>query len=87
MSDVTAPGGRVSRAAFSRAPWVGLGVAIILVITAFTLPNLLDWEVYARKFPERNGTAEPLHGFWDPELFGPGTIPAVLIGLLAVRYA
>lgn len=87
MADVNATGKRAPRAGSGRAPWVGLGIAVVLLITAFTLPNLLDWEVYARKFPERNGTAEPLHGFWDPQWFGPGTIPALLIALLALRYA
>ena len=84
MSDVQAPGARISDSGFGRAPWVGLGIAVILLVTAFTLPNLLEWEVYARKFPEKNGTAEPLHGFWDPQLFGPGTIPAVLIAGMAL---
>ncbi|MGB3185844.1 MAG: hypothetical protein WBG36_14905 [Ornithinimicrobium sp.] len=87
MADVKTTGERASRAGSGFAPWVGLGIAVILLITAFTLPTLLDWEVYARRFPEKNGTAEPLHGFWDPRWFGPGTIPALVLGLLAVRYA
>ncbi len=87
MTDVKTPGERTPASASDFTPWVGLGIAVILLITAFTLPNLLNWEVYARKFPEKNGTAEPLHGFWDPQWWGPGTLPALLIGVLAVRYA
>lgn len=70
-----------------RAPWVGLAVATVLVVASLTVPKLLDWQVYARKDPEAFGTVEPLHGFWDPQWFGPGTLPALLIALLAWRYA
>ncbi|MGI8948874.1 MAG: hypothetical protein ACR2FV_13065 [Ornithinimicrobium sp.] len=69
------------------APWVGLAVATALVVASLTVPKLLDWQVYARKDPEAFGTVEPLHGFWDPQWFGPGTLPALVIGLLAWRYA
>ena len=68
-------------------PWIGLAAATILILASLTVPRLLNWQVYARKEPEAFGTVEPLHGFWDPQWFGPGTLPAVVIGLLAWRYA
>ncbi len=74
-----------SRARF--ASYVGLALGSLLILVSFTLPKLLDWQVYARKDPEKFGTVEPLHGFWDPQWFGPGTLPAVVIALLAWRYA
>lgn len=69
------------------APWVGLAVATALILASLTVPKLLGWQVYARKDPDAFGTVEPLHGFWDPQWFGPGTLPALLIALLGWRYA
>ncbi|WP_220451255.1 hypothetical protein [Nocardioides dongkuii] len=70
------------------APALGLGVAVVLVVLAFALPPLLDWEVAARA-PRSASDREvpPLHGLWDPQAWGPGTLPAVLLALLAWRYA
>lgn len=70
-----------------RAPWIGLAAAIVLVLASMSVPKLVGWQVYARKDPEEFGTVEPLHGFWDPQWLGPGTLPALVIGLLAWRYA
>ncbi|GAA1808735.1 membrane protein [Nocardioides hankookensis] len=72
----------------ARAPWVGLAAALVLVAVAFALPPLLDWEVWARA-PRSLHTGElpPLHGYWDPKLFGAGTLPAIAIALLGWRYA
>ena len=64
-----------------------MSLAALIIAASFVIPTLLDWEVYARKDPEAFGTIEPLHGFWDPNYFGPGTLPAVAIALLAVVYA
>ncbi|MGC1208418.1 MAG: hypothetical protein WA880_10745, partial [Ornithinimicrobium sp.] len=71
----------------TKAPWVGLFIAGLIITASFAVPNLLDWEVYARKDPEEFGTIEPLHGFWDPNFFGPGTLPAIAIAVLGVVYA
>jgi hypothetical protein len=72
----------------AHAPWVGLAVALLLVLVAFAVPPLFDWEVWARA-PRSlaNGELPPLHGFWEPKLVGPGTLPAVAIALLGWRYA
>ncbi len=81
---VATPAAQPSRAA---APWVGLVAAVVLVLASMWVPKLVGWQVYARKDPETFGTVEPLHGFWDPQWLGPGTLPAVAIALLAWRYA
>ena len=40
------------------------------------LPAATGWDVHVRSFP-------PLHAEWDPRI-GPGTLPALLVGALAV---
>ena len=72
----------------ARAPWVGLGAALVLVLVAFAVPPLFDWEVWPRA-PRSIGAGElaPLHGYWEPKLLGPGTLPAIAIALLGWRYA
>ncbi|WP_372735200.1 hypothetical protein [Nocardioides sp.] len=71
-----------------RAPWIGLGAAGVLMLLAFGLPHLLDWQVFARAPRSSHaGGAPPLHGYWQPTLFGPGTIPALALALLGWRYA
>ncbi len=63
----------------SRAPWVGLVVALLLAAAAMALPAISGWDVHVRHFP-------PLHADWDPRV-GLGTLPALVIGFLAVRWA
>ena len=46
---------------------------LALMAVAVALPDVLDWYVHVHSWP-------PLHAAWDPRL-GPGTVPAVLIGL------
>lgn len=75
----------------SRSPWLhgpglGLWVGLVLVAVSLTLPNLIGWEVYARSDPDAVGTFEPLHGFWSPEWWGPGTAFALLLAVLGWRY-
>ncbi len=71
-----------------RAPWVGLGVAVVLVAVAFAVPPLLDWEVWSRAPRSASDLAiPPLHGLWEPKWFGPGTLPAIVLGALGWRYA
>lgn len=70
-----------------RAAWLGLVVALVLVGVAFAVPAATGWEVWSRAprslVPDE---APPLHGWWEPKLVGPGTVPAVLVGLLGWWY-
>lgn len=59
-------------------PWVGLAVAVALIALAIVVPPLLGQSVHVRSFP-------PLHAEWLPRL-GPGTIPAVVLAVLASVY-
>ncbi len=61
------------------AATTGLAVAIGLVVLAMLVPAVLDWNVRVRSFP-------PLHADWDPRV-GPGTLPALLIGVLGAQRA
>ena len=63
----------------ARAAWAGLGLAIVLATLAMAVPATLDWDVHVRWFP-------PLHADWDPRV-GWGTLPALVLGVLAWRYA
>lgn len=67
---------------------IGLVVTAVLLVLAFGLPHWLDWEVFARA-PRNASSREvpPLHGLWEPKLFGPGTLPAIALALLGWRYA
>lgn len=69
------------------APWTGLGVAVLVVACSIFLPTALDWEVFSRSRPELPNSVDPLHAFYEPRWFGPGTVPAVLLAVLALRYA
>ncbi len=71
----------------ARGPWIVLLGTAVLLVLAFALPHLLDWDVASRA-PRSARTDEvpPLHGYWSPKV-GPGTIPALLIALLGWRHA
>ncbi len=62
----------------TRAPWSGLGATALLIALAMVVPAVTDWQVHV-PFP-------PLNGVWDPRV-GVGTAPALLIAILAARYA
>jgi len=62
-----------------RAAWVGLVSACALVALAMAVPAVTGWDVHVKSFP-------PLHAAWDPRV-GPGTLPAVVVALLGIRYA
>jgi len=66
------------------APWVGLGLVLVLVGLAWLVPYAADWDVHAKA--TRDLTVPPLSATWDPRI-GPGTLPAVVLALLAWRYA
>jgi len=65
-------------------PWVGLGLVLVLVGLAWLIPYAADWDVHAKA--TRDLTVPPLSATWDPRT-GPGTLPAVVLALLAWRYA
>ncbi|GAA4120147.1 glycosyltransferase family 39 protein [Nocardioides fonticola] len=70
-----------------RIPIAGFAAALLLVLLAFAVPPLFDWQVWARSassLPDR--AIPPLHGMWEPKLLGPGTVPALLIGVLGGRW-
>jgi methylthioxylose transferase len=71
----------------ARAAWIGLAVALLLVAAAFLVPRWLGWEVWPRA-PRSASPREvpPLHGLWEPKWWGPGTLPAVLVAVLAARF-
>lgn len=62
-----------------RAALVGLVVSLALMAVAVALPAVTGWNVRVRWWP-------PLHAVWDPRL-GPGSPLAVLVALLAARWA
>ena len=66
------------------APWVGFGAAVGLMVLAVVLPRLAGWDVHARTRPD--DAFPPLSATWDPHV-GVGTVPAVVIAVLAWRYA
>ncbi|MEN8707573.1 MAG: hypothetical protein ABF306_15670 [Nocardioides marinisabuli] len=71
----------------SRAASTGLVLTLVLVVAAFALPVLLDWETWSRASRSAHPWASPpLHGFWDPKLLGPGTAPAVLVAVVGLGW-
>lgn len=67
----------------ARGARAGLVVAGALLVLSFALPQVLGWDVRARS--DMFGVP-PTHGFWQPKV-GPGTVPAVLVALVAVLRA
>ena len=59
------------------APAIGVIAALVLILTAVVIPGGSAWKVYV--------TFPPLHAAWDPR-FGPGTIAAILLAIVALRY-
>jgi methylthioxylose transferase len=64
--------------AVPRAAWIGLGIAIVAIVAAIAIPAATGWSVFANAFP-------PLHAQWAPHV-GPGTIPAIVLAVLAIRF-
>ncbi len=58
---------------------VGLCVAVALIVAAIVIPALTGWEVFANSLA-------PLHAEWSPHV-GWGTIPAVALAIVAIRFA
>ncbi|MCM0619566.1 hypothetical protein [Nocardioides bruguierae] len=65
------------------AAW-GVGVALVLVALAFALPHLLGWDVHTRASRSSVDAPliPPLHGWLEPKLLGPGTLPALALAVL-----
>lgn len=78
-----------TRGARARAAWAGTAVAAVLVVLAFAVPLLTGWDVATRapRSEVDEVLSPPLHGWWDPKLLGPGTVPALLVALLGWRWA
>jgi hypothetical protein len=57
----------------------GLGATVVLVGAAMVVPSATGWNVRVMSFP-------PLHAEWAPRV-GVGTVPAIVLAILAVRYA
>jgi hypothetical protein len=61
------------------APWIGLGVAVVLIAAAMIVPAATGLNVHESTFP-------PLHASWRPRV-GPGTIPSVALAIVGVAFA
>lgn len=71
----------------ARPAWVALAGAAALVVVAFAIPPLLDWEVWSRAPRSASNLAvPPLHGLWEPTWLGPGTAPALALAIAAVAW-
>jgi hypothetical protein len=57
----------------------GLAATVALMGLGMAVPTLTGWDVHVRWFP-------PLHAEWSPRV-GAGTVPAVVLALLAARFA
>jgi hypothetical protein len=71
----------VPAARSDRAPWVGLGAALLLIAAAVVVPPLVHWPVHASLHPVR--PFAPLAGWVDARV-GPGTPVALLVGAVGV---
>jgi len=73
-----------SRAGARLAPWLGLVAALLLVVTAIGLPDLLDWDTAARR--DDKDDFPPLHGYWAPKLAWVSLV-AIAVAALGWRHA
>ena len=76
---MSTPAPRTLSRHFRNAPVIALTLTAVLMIAAMLIPLVFGWDVNARAFP-------PLNSLWRPR-FGPGTLPAAAIGIVAVAYA
>jgi hypothetical protein len=70
---------RTATPSTTRAARAGLLGTVALVALAIAVPAVTGWDVHVKSFP-------PLHASWDPRV-GPGTTPALLLGVLAAVWA
>ena len=78
-----APPARPSAAARG-VPWLGLGVAALIVTASILLPFLFGWDTETRR--DDRVQFPPLHGFWDPKIV-PLSALGIAVALLGWRYA
>jgi hypothetical protein len=71
----------VPAARSDRAPWAGLGVALLLIGAAIAVPPLAHWSVHASLHPVR--PFAPLAGYIEARV-GPGTPVAVVVAAVGV---
>jgi hypothetical protein len=71
----------VPAARSDRAPWIGLGVALLVIGAAVVVPPWGHWQVHASLHPVR--PFAPLAGYVDARV-GPGTPAAVLVATVGV---
>jgi hypothetical protein len=64
----------------TRAPWVGLSIAVALIGLATAVPMLTGWDTATRR--DHQDQLPPLHGYWLPG-WGGGSAPAIVIAALA----
>jgi hypothetical protein len=68
----------IQRHRVPRAPVIGLAFAIVLLVASTVIPAVTGWKVFV--------STPPLHAEFDPRS-GLGTIPAVVLAVLAVLFA
>jgi hypothetical protein len=56
-----------------------MAAAFVLIALAIAVPFVTGWNVYANYFP-------PLHALWMPHV-GPGTVPAIVLAVVLLRWA
>jgi hypothetical protein len=71
----------VPAARSDRAPWIGLGVALLVIGAAVVVPPWVHWQVQASLHPVR--PFAPLAGYVEARV-GPGTPVAVLLAAVGV---
>jgi hypothetical protein len=68
----------------TRAGWTGLAVSGLVVVAAFTLPDLLDIDTLSRRAWPGEDPVPPLRGYVDVKPWtSTGTLQVLLVGLLA----
>jgi hypothetical protein len=73
--------GRVPAAHSARAPWIGLGLGLLLIGAAVVVPPWAHWQVHASLHPVR--PFAPLAGYVEARV-GPGTTLALLVAAVGV---
>lgn len=68
----------LSRTGRPVAPSIGFGAAILLIVTAIVAPRVFGWDVHV-------GDVPPLLAVLRPQV-GPGTLPALAIGVLVIVF-
>lgn len=70
----------------TRAAIVGGTLGLTILVLAFAVPPLTGWDVGSRSTDLDKTLLPPLHGYLQPTWWGPGTAPALLVGLIGVTW-